>query len=236
MTDDTLVCDIKNVLFIRFAFGFLQNFNGSKIKRLSYLYTICFFILFAVFSLFPNELIFLSFRILALIEYFILFMISFVTKEEYIRQSYKVIYGLDTIPGAKKIFQNLEHFLKVSFVLSWTNNLCFSSLICFKIPEACSISYLYSVSPLLLHRLTCDAGRYTLIMFLGLLHSRAKLLRNYLDTKSANTAWDRYSVKQYINMYESFTNTIDISAVPVKLTVSYSMFSPSLALSITLSR
>ncbi|PZC72376.1 hypothetical protein B5X24_HaOG200884 [Helicoverpa armigera] len=224
MTDDTLVCDIKNVLFIRFALGFLQNFNGtSKTRWLSYLYTICFLLLFAVLSLFPNEVIYVSYRILALIEYFFLFMISFLSKEEYIYESYKLIYGLDTIPGAKLIFQNLEYCLKVYFFVSVFTGSFFTGIsICFRIQEACSITNSFAVILTILDRTARDIGAYSLIMFIGLLYSRVKLLRNYLDTKSANTAWDRYSVKQYINMYESLTNTIDDSAVPVKVTVCFS--------------
>ncbi|PZC72380.1 hypothetical protein B5X24_HaOG200888 [Helicoverpa armigera] len=233
MTDDTLVCDIKIVLFIRFAFGFLQNFNGSsKIRRLSYIYSIFFLLLLTALLLAHNELVALSYRIMALIEYLILFMISFLTKEEYIHQYYKLIHGLDTYPGAKKIFQNLENFLKVSFVLGLTNNLLCASFICFRYPKTCSIATPFFFVPIILHRLACDVGGYTLIMFISLLYSRVKLLRTYFDTKPANTAWDRYSVKQYINMYESLTNTIDISAVPVKVTVCFSMCSPSLVLSI----
>ncbi|PZC72378.1 hypothetical protein B5X24_HaOG200886 [Helicoverpa armigera] len=231
MTDDALVCDIKNVLFIRFAFGFLQNFNGSsKTRRLSYLYTICFLVFFAVLSLFPNEVIYLSYRVLALIEYFILFMISFLTKEEYIHQSYKLIYGLDTIPGAKKIFQNLEYFLKVYFFVSvLTGSFVIGIVIYFRIQDTSSITNSLIIT--ILDRMTRDIGAYSLIMFIGLLYSRVKLLRTYLDTKSTNTAWDRYSIKQYINMYERLSNTID-SAVPVKVTVCFLMHYPSLELSI----
>ncbi|PZC72379.1 hypothetical protein B5X24_HaOG200887 [Helicoverpa armigera] len=235
MTDDTLVCDIKNVLFIRFAFGFRQNFNGSsKIKRLSYLYTIFFSLLFTALTLFSNDLSYhsLSYLILALTEYFVLFTVSFLTKDEYIQRNFKLIYGLDTLPGAKKIFQNLEYFLKVSFVLGLANILFFATMICFRISGLCSIANLLSFFYILLHRLACDLGDYVLIMFIGLLYSRVKLLRNYLVTKSANTAWDRYSVKQFINMYESLANTIHDSAAPVKVTVCFSMYSSSLELSI----
>ncbi|PZC72382.1 hypothetical protein B5X24_HaOG200890 [Helicoverpa armigera] len=222
MIGDSLVCNIKYVIWLRFAFGYLPNFHGSpKMRAFSYFYTIFLFISFTTIVIAPFYKFPWFFRVLALLEYTTHFLLAFVTKDDYLYQSFRFIYGIDTNANVRKLYRNLEVFFKFIILYFLANKILVVMMLCYRLPSICLFSNTLDFSVNIIIRLACDMGRFTVILSIGLLYVRSKILKMNFLTQSPNTICGRHSVRNFINMYESLINTFDKIKTPTNITVCF---------------
>lgn len=119
MISNSVVCNIKPVIFYRFILGMSQYLKtSSNIHRLLKLYPIVLvsFIIIYPSSLYQETHWFHRFLING--EYLCYFLISFRTKDEHIYSWFKYLHPIDSLPGATKIYRKLEVFILLSMTYS----------------------------------------------------------------------------------------------------------------------
>lgn len=211
-------------MFIRFLSGFRQNYNSSMLCRLiSILYP-------PIFSIFLITSIYCSFYITnilyincAVLDYTMFVLIAFYTKDEYIYKFYRFMYGVDNLPGAKKMFNRMYFFLKCYMAYIFCIRLVLVFLFCFNDYTWCFVNYPFAYSVNAINWITTDLGRFPIILVFSLFYCRTKFIRMTVDIESKAAIRDKYYVKKYINMYESLVNSLDIINKPIKVMVSVTL-------------
>ncbi|PZC72377.1 hypothetical protein B5X24_HaOG200885 [Helicoverpa armigera] len=215
MMIDSLVSSLQYIMFLRFIFGFRLDCNSSPQMRLfTKLYPVLFFIVlnFAVWS--SENVLNPTLRYSTVIEYCAQFFVSFLAKQEFVNKNYQFIYGIDSLPGAHKNFKRLRVFIKF-FCLYYIllRLLAILQLVVYVGP------LLKNVTADIIYFHVCDIGRLNIFLVFCILFCRVKTFEMNFQTITDVVVLDKYSVKKYINMYQTLIDYVESMDMLFKLMV-----------------
>lgn len=219
MSENTSVCNLKNIMFIRFVLGFRQNYTKSRTLRLiSKLYPICltgviFYIMSTKVKLLPIYM-----KCSYCSEYLFYVIVSYITEDKYISNYFKNILGIDNMPGAKQLYKQLDNFLKFSVTLIFVIKIYLAAFFCYLNPAICFDLEVFGFFTTQFVTLACYIGRFTTVLIFGLLYFRTKVVKMTLKADFYNTL-QRFSIHKYVQMYDTLVDTPNIVDHPLKLMV-----------------
>lgn len=208
------------VMFIRFLAGYRHNFKGPYVLRVfSIIYPILVISIIAISPIFINNRHVNIYIYPVYFDLIIIFLHAFQTQDKYIYEFYKFINGLDNLFGAKKLYNRLDYFLKFCAFIYPLNKMFVSLFVCIHMPDFCFKHFKVELTIDFIFCSLSSFGKVNMIILIGLLYCRTKLLRNNLESEFTGQFCNRYCVTKYIRLYEMLMDSFKIIGRPLKITV-----------------
>lgn len=214
------MCNLKFLLLIRFICGYHVKLVSPTLRYLSYVYRTILIIVIISLNIIHyerNDLWVLSY----FVEYIIYIMISWRTRDEYISRFYQRIWIIDTLPSAADMYKKLSIFLVGILLFNIWVRICYSAIACYQNDNCFSLHCNYSAMIYLLR----DVGPVSITMIFSLVYLRLSVVRRTIETKGVNHInVQKYSAKNYIEMYVTLVDSMNDIAPPLKLMVLFDLF------------
>ncbi|PZC72385.1 hypothetical protein B5X24_HaOG200893 [Helicoverpa armigera] len=219
MIKNNLVVNIKPIMIFRSLFGYRQKFNSPLKSNFFDVFSLISFFMWSLSFFFKTYYFPLVYVMSDNIEYCICFFVAFFTKEEYIYFFYKRQSSIDNLPGAEKLFSRLNLILRAFVVYCFLTKIVVIIILRVFAPEIFQLGLYLDIVMGLSQSMSCDMGRFTIILMVGLMYCRMKIIKDNMDMIGSDLR-NRFVARNFIQMYQSLVCSLQRIDVPLKVSVS----------------
>ncbi|XP_047036778.1 uncharacterized protein LOC124642416 isoform X1 [Helicoverpa zea] len=205
-------------MIFRSLFGYRQKFNSPLQSNFFVVFSLISFFMWSLSFVFKTYYFPLVYVISDNVEYCICFFVAFFTKEEYIYFFYKRQSSIDNLPGAENLFSRLNLILRVFVFYCFLMKIVVIIILRIFAPELFQLGLYLDIVMGLLQSMSCDMGRFTIILIVGLMYCRMKIIKDNMEMVG-NDLRNRFAARKFTQMYQSFVCSLQRIDVPLKVSV-----------------
>ncbi|XP_047036780.1 uncharacterized protein LOC124642416 isoform X2 [Helicoverpa zea] len=203
-------------MIFRSLFGYRQKFNSPLQSNFFVVFSLISFFMWSLSFVFKTYYFPLVYVISDNVEYCICFFVAFFTKEEYIYFFYKRQSSIDNLPGAENLFSRLNLILRVFVFYCFLMKIVVIIILRIFAPELFQLGLYLDIVMGLLQSMSCDMGRFTIILIVGLMYCRMKIIKDNMEMVG-NDLRNRFAARKFTQMYQSFVCSLQRIDVPLKV-------------------